>query len=489
MTWLDQAISWLSPKAGLRRARARAAMNVLLAYEGAKTGRRMGGWSTTSSSENAEVSVSLPKLRERSRALVRDNPYAARAISEIVGQAIGTGITAQTRSESLELNKQIDEAWQAWSEECDADEQLDFNGIEELVTREVLEAGEALIRFRVRPLDGTYRVPLQLQVIEPECLDFGKTERTNYGFIIQGVEFDLLYQRIAYWFFPQHPGDVVSTSRLGFASQRIPASEIVHVYRKKRVPQVHGVPLLAPVLLTLRDLDEYQDAERVRKKIEACLAMFVGQEEGADSTLGAITDANGRKIETFEPGMIAYGRVGQEPTFFAPTGVGGYGEYIRQNERMVATGVGVTYEQLTGDLSQVNYSSYRAGHMSFRRSIEALCWVCIIPMLLRPIRRRFIDAAFSALFPAETIPATAYKTEWTPPAFGSVDPLKDAQAVELDLRVGRSTWPQVVAEYGYDPHRQLQEILEWKRELEKAGISFSKPPAATKPQEPPAKEE
>ncbi len=474
MNLLDKAISWVSPETGLRRTRARIATQAMLAYEGATVGRRTDGWAATSTSANAEIGPSLAKLRDRSRQLVRDNPYAARTMDELVSQTIGTGIQAQAKTESDPENKIIDGVWSQWMDECDADGQLDFCGIQDLVTRMMLESGETLIRFRPRFVADGFRVPLQIQVIEPDLLDLGKTAKVAGGYIIQGVEFDLVGRRVAYWLFPEHPGDSISTTQFSnAASKRIPADQILHIYRKRRGNQTRGVPLLAPVMLALRDLDEYQDAERVRKKIEACLSLFVSPPEGQEnSTFGATSteEGTGKRIEEFRPGMIMYGRNGEKAEFFAPTGAGGYGEFVRQNERMIATGVGLTYAKLTGDLSDVNYSSYKAGDLSFQRLVECLRWLTLIPMFLRPVRERFIEMAYAA---GQIPNAESYKTEWTPPAFGSVDPLKDAEAAEVDLRIGRRTWPQAVAEQGYDPQEQINEIEKWKPELEKAGVDFS----------------
>lgn len=473
MNWLDKTISWMSPQRGLRRVRARVATNAMLSYEGASVGRRTDGWVTSGTSANSEIGPALALLRSRSRDLVRNNPYAARAIDEFVGQTIGSGIQARAKTANDGENKRRDDAWAAWVDECDADGQLDFYGIQDLVSRMVLEAGECLVRFRPRFVADGYRVPLQIQVMEPDYLDHSKTEKTQFGYIIQGVEFDRLGRRIAYWLFPEHPGDVISTTyALNSASRRIPADQILHVYRKRRGHQVRGVPLLAPVMLALRDLDEYQDAERVRKKIEACLSLFVSPPEGQDGNpFGATsTDEAGRRIEDFSPGMIMYGRSGEKAEFFAPTPAGGYAEYVRQNERMIATGIGLTYEQLTGDLSNVNYSSYKAGQFGFRRQVECLQWLCLIPMFLRPVRQKFIEQAYVA---GAIASAELYQTEWTPPAFGSVEPLKDAQAAELNLRLGRQTWPQTVSEAGFDPSEQISEIRKWKPDLDAAGVDFA----------------
>lgn len=470
-TWLDRSISWLSPQWGLRRARARAAAEVLLSYEAARTDRHTSGWITTDSGANAEIGPALARLRQRSRDLIRNNAYATNALDELAGQAVGTGIRANAvaMDGNARLAKQINDAWNIWVEECDADGQLDFYGLQDLAVRTVIESGECLVRLRRRFADDGYRIPMQIQILEPDYLDTGKTEETKTGRIIQGVEFDLLGRRIAYWLYPDHPGDIsAGYSRANMASRRIPADSILHIYRKKR-QQVRGVPWLAPVIVTMRDLDEYSEAELVRKKIEACFAAFITQPEGTEPVpIGATeSSSEGQMEETLEPGMIRYLRQGEDVKFAVPSGTGeGYRDFMRDYQTKMAVGIGLTYEQMTGDLSNVNYSSYRAGMLSFRTRMDQFRWLCFIPMFCTPVRRWFIDTAFAA----GMISAREYATEWSPPTYGSVDPEKDARAVLLKIRQGIKTWPQAVGEEGYDPDEQIAAIQEANRKLDQAGI-------------------
>lgn len=108
MTMLDNIVAWVSPQAGLRRVRARAALSALRAYEGAGTGRRTDNWRTTSASANAEVAPSVAKLRDRSRDAVRNNPYARRAIATLTASAVGTGIQAKWPGRA------VDPVWKQW---------------------------------------------------------------------------------------------------------------------------------------------------------------------------------------------------------------------------------------------------------------------------------------------------------------------------------------------------------------------------------------
>src|ERR1041385_6925682 len=191
MNWLDRAITWIAPKRGYLRSRYRSATMALLAYDGARSGRRTSGWTTANTSANAEVGAALNDLRKRSRDLVRNSPYGKRAITEMVNNAVGTGIAAQADSGKDALNLKIDQVWQDWCEYCDADGQLDFAGLQALIFRSMLESGGVLIRRRLRFTTDGFAVPLQIQVLESDLLDLNKTARLdNGGYVIQGVEFD-----------------------------------------------------------------------------------------------------------------------------------------------------------------------------------------------------------------------------------------------------------------------------------------------------------
>src|ERR1700743_1673060 len=179
---------------------------------------------------------------------------------------------------------------------------------------------------------------------------------------------------------------------------RIPADQILHIYEKDRPGQIRGVTAYAAVMLKMRDLDDYDDAELWRKKIESCFAAFVIQNSGTDGpTIGNIvsngsTGTNGqptpKRVEAFRPGMIEYLKPGEDVKFGNPTSDANYPAYMRAQLHAVASGLGITYEQLTGDLSQVNYSSLRAGLVEFRRTIDTLRWQVFMPQFCVPVWKR-----------------------------------------------------------------------------------------------------
>jgi lambda family phage portal protein len=433
-------------------------------------GRRTEGWFSSGASANAELGMALHRLRERSRELVRNNPYGKKALNTIVNNAVGTGIIPQAASGLGTLDERINLAWKDWSQQCDADGQLDFYGLQALATRCVVESGECLIRFRVRqPQDGL-KIPLQLQVLEPDYLDSSKNQSLANGYILQGIEFDPIGTRRAYWLFNQHPGEAVITNfGRSFLSKAVPASEVLHIYVKERPGQMRAAPWMAPSMIKMKDLDDYEIAELVRKKIEACFAAFVTQSEGLEGpSIGVAapeTPPVPRK-EQFEPGMVEYLKPGEDVRFGEPANASGYGDYTRSQLRGVAAGIGVTYEQLTGDLSNVNYSSYRAGHLEFRALMETYRWITFIPMFCRPVWNRFIDIAVVA----GILEQIDYRSKWTAPAYQSIDPLKDSQAVRMRIRSGLVTLPEAIAQEGYDPDEQLNEIEATNKILDAKGI-------------------
>lgn len=452
---LDKLIAWFSPVRGLRRAYARR-QHELMRYEAASAGRRTYGWNAPHTGPNAELAQAKATLRARSRDLVRNSPWARRAVQAIVANAVGTGIVARTP------DRRLAEIWERWTRQCDAAGVLDFYGLQALVARTVVESGECFVRMRQRyPDDGIYP-PFQLQVLEPDYLDISKNQVTDSGYIQHGIQYNGIGKRIGYWLFEQHPGEALPWG-LNRQSKFVPAEDVLHVYRPDRPGQDHGEPWLAPVMLRIRDLDDYEYAELIRKKIEACIAAVVTT-ASPERTVGPMTDANGRKLETFEPGMIGYLPAGDDVRFLAPPVTSGYGEYVRHQLHAIAAGIGVPYELLTGDLSQVNYSSIRAGLLEFRRAIEQFRWHVLVPQLCEPVWRRF---CLLAKVSAEPAPVT-----WTPPAFETVDPLKEAQAYQVLIRSGLVTWREAVSAYGYDPDQQLDEIAATNAAWDAAGVVF-----------------
>jgi lambda family phage portal protein len=461
LNWFDQLVSTFNPQAGVRRGQARMALDVLRKYEAATTGRRASGWTAGAGSANAEVHSSLATVRNRASQMVRDNEYAKAAVRALATHIVGTGITVVPKLRAERDN------WVKWCNgECDAGGELDLPGIMRLAALAWKERGEAILRRRWRRTADGLVVPMQIQLMEGDHLDHSKTGILENGNpCITGVEFDSLGRRAAYWLFPEHPGETIAMRRTA-ESRRVPASEIIHLYRKDRISQVRGMPELATSLMRLRDLDGYEEAELVRKKIEACFTAFVTTDEPRTS-MGDLQkeQPTGRIVEKVSPGLIKYLRVGENVSFGTPAAVGGYGDYTQSQLHAIAAGAGVTYSQLTGDTSRSNYTSHRAGLREFYAHIEQEQWLTFIPMLVRPVRRWWREAAQVAGLRLGDLP-----DDITCPRKPMVDPLKDTMADKEEVRAGFSTLFEKWRERGLNPDDVLDELVRIKQALADKGL-------------------
>jgi lambda family phage portal protein len=481
MTWLDSAIGWVSPAAELRRVRARSALRVIRAYEGAATTRRTANWKTSGASANSEISSALSKLRNRSRDLVRNNPYGRRAIAALAGNAIGTGIMLGSSSEQLE------QLWKKWCAEADFFGEQDLYGIQALVSRTGFEAGDCLIiRKRVSMSEaGRSGVPLKLKVLEGDFLDTTKHgPLTGGNSAVAGVEIDEEGRKVAYWVYTVHPGET-SIFQPRLSSVRVPAEDVIYHFEKERPGQVLGVPRLATGVMRLRDLDEYQDALMVKKKIEACFAALITSDDddvkvGTSSTTETDADGNSRHVDRMTPGMLHRLKPGESVTFGQPSSGPEVG-YVADQLRAVAAGAGCTYEQLTGDLSRVNYSSMRGGRAEFKLLVEQYRWLTFVPQVCERIYAWFEEAAFLA----GKIRTTEYDHEWTAPRWEYVNPKEDVETDLLELKGGLASHPEKIRERGGDFKDKVKEIADGRKALKEADVdvdygSKAAAPAAAK---------
>lgn len=443
-------------------------------YEGATTGRRLGTWGLSAVGPNTAISESLAHLRSRSRDLARNNPWVANGFRSLASNLIGNGITPRWKlHDNANLKEQIQTRWLEWTNESDFEGQSDFYGMQMLVAQTLMQSGEVLIRFYPKSCSQSATVPLQLQILEPDFLvqDMDK-QLDNGGCIKMGIELGPCGRRVAYHLHQSHPGesDMLSTRTI-----RVPADEILHVYRLERPGQLRGVPWIAPVLLKLRELDQYEDAELVRKKTAALFAGFIT--EPAPDYLGA----EGEYPElALEPGMLKRLAPGENIEFSQPSDVGGsYEVWMRQQLRGVAAGMGITYEQLTGDLTGVNYSSIRAGLIEFRRHIESLQHHLIVHQLCQPIALKWLKlAVLSGVIDITDYveqPNKYHCIEWQPPGWDWVDPQKDVQAEILAMKHNLKARQDIIAKYGMDAEEVDKKIAQDKNREQAYGLNVEDP--------------
>ena len=437
-------------------------------YNSAGGGRRSAGWNTTVQGVNSIFFADGFKLLQRSRDQVRQNPWAASAIDKFVSNAIGNGHQPHPQHPDPAVREAITKAWRRSNDELDADGVLPFDGQQALIARAGLEGGECFVHMMTDD-DDENSVPLKLRVMEAEQLpmyysSFPTVQDDNI--VRLGIEFaPITRKRVAYHFYQEHPYETVM---FPFAGKiiRIPAKDIAHHFRPLRPGQVRGLPWLAPVLTQLYEIDCIQDAELARTKVQALFGGFItvnSADPGGnplDESTKISSDPTGASgldtaTPSLEPASLIKLLPNEEITFAEPKGASGYSDFMRTALHSVAGAMGVTFEQLTTDLSEVNYSSIRAGLLEFRRLIEQYQTTTFAFQVLRPVWRRWMaTAVLAGVLPFRDFLENRSEYEsviWQPPGFDWVDPLKDVQASILAIRAGLDSKDRIVRERGLDP--------------------------------------
>lgn len=474
MTWVDRATLPLAPKWTLRRIRARIAADMVLRhYESGATTRRTQGWRRPSSDGNAALAADITNIRNVARDLIRNNPWAASALNTIVDHTVGWGIAPAVKRAARGAD-----TWKRWAETtaCDADGRLDFAGLQKQVLRTVAESGECLVRRRWRRPEDNLPLPVQLQILEPDILDESKDGAlpNSSGRIIQGIQFGPFGRREGYWLRPEHPGATGAIATFG-QSRLVPAEEILHVFRSERAGQVRAVSWFHPVVLRLKDLDDYEDAALMKQKIAACLAVITSDADGSATALGGTDATQTPELDLLGPGIIHHAPPGRSVTVVQPPTVSEHGPYIVTVLRAIAAGLGITYEDMVGDFSQVNFSSARMGRLKHWARVEDWRWRMLIPQFCDPVWRWAAEAAQVMKAPFPELAGAG----WTPPPLPFIEPDKEGLAMIRNIRGGFQTLSESIRERGYDPETLLAELADDWKLADRLGLILDSDPRKT----------
>lgn len=475
MNLLDRIVSAASPKAGAERAKFRAIEKTInsgiRAYEGATKSRRGDGWTAYNTSENAnsDIQKSLKTLRDRSVDGYKNNASIFKAIRTIQNNVIGTGIMPTPVNSDTKLTKndiqKIKDEWKAWAEsvECDFDGFFTQYGLQSLIMRNVAMQGEMFILKR---RDSSSRHPIKLQALAPHMVDHTKnsymiTERSG-NYVVQGVEFNSQGKRVGYWVFDHNPNnEYIMKLQPKFVS----ADDMIHIFYKEFPEQVRGVPFGTSTMLSMRDLADYKDAQLMLQKVSACHVMFVTKQESGDG-LGNLDTETGQEIDRMEPGIIERLAPGETATFNNPPTPSSFSEYVSKNQQENAAGYGITYEQLTGDMGNVNFSSGRMGWIEAQRQIEDWQYNMFIPQFCDKIWGWFMEGLKIKMILNKNAGA-----EWTPQGREMIDPVKEMNGLILELKSGLISWTEACKRRGYNPDTLLEQMKVDKQMFEDAGIN------------------
>jgi len=430
----------------------------------AQSGRRFGARANYAS-HGPETLAAGPTIRARARHAYANNGYIRNGVNASVAEAVGAGIEATSAHPDLTIRAEIDSAFLDAAARIDAEGRTDLRGLMAAAVQAEIVDGEAF--FLLEDRDGR----AVLRQLPAEFVDESMTtELSGGGYIVAGIEFSALGERVAYHIRPARPTDLFPTAREAI---RVPAEDVLHIFRPLGPGQVRGVSQLASILLTVNEFDQLQDALLVGAKVAAMHTGFVTDVNNLGGAGEGFSDADALGDISLEPGTMRVLPGGLDVKFNTPEQAKDGISFAKLTLGQIAAGLGVPQHLVDGDLTGANYSSLRAGLLPFRAKIEQFVYHTLVPQFLDPVFRRVVTDEYLAGRLELPDLAPALRAEWLAPRPMQVDPAKDAQAVKELMSMGLTSRRQAVASLGWNVDRLDAEIAA-DRERERAlGLTFT----------------
>lgn len=405
----------------------------------------------------------LARLRAHSRDLSKNNVYAARYISLVSTNIIGpkgigfeSSIMGANGKPKAAQNAVVESAYAEWSRCCTVDGLLSRAEMEQLVAETVAQDGECLIRF-IRGAENAHRFAVEL--IDADRLDheFNAT-LTNGRRIIMGVEVDAWGKPLAYHLWTEHPQDYEAGRR---ERVRVPASEILHVYRKDRARATRGVPWMTCAMVQINMLGQLWTSELAAATLESQRLGVIKGVEGATPTVTPEDAAEEltSDIATFmgltEGLDVVFPQI-QHPNAILP-------QFSTALLQGASAGLNVAHHSLTGNVSDANFSSSRVALLSERDQWRKLQpW--FISQVCDPIFRAWLDMAVlsgAIQIPGADINRICAPT-WWPRTWEWVDPEKDEASSWNAIKHGLSTHQRELGRQGLDWRDVIDRMAEFQ---------------------------
>lgn len=437
-------------------------------FPGAAVNRLTSDWITMGGGPNQELMGSLGALRDRARDLERNNPLVRRYLNLLAENVIGRqGVTLQAHTGSRRNDQRIEDAWSTWGQAIhySADGRMGRAEFERHLVRSVARDGEAFVRLRRR---GDYG--LSCQALDPALVDdtFSRAATADEPAVKLGVELDADDRPLAYHVLSAHRYDVVGGGSV--TRVRVPAEEMIHLYQPRRAGQVRGESWLAPVLLPLRMLDGYTEAELVAARTAAQKMGFISR-AGDDLGPGPDPSESPRREMESAPGVIDYLEPGEEFREWDPKHPSqNFAAFATEIVRMIAMGLNVSAASLGGNMGEANFAQGRIGLLQERDSYRTLQqW--FIAQWCEPVYTVWRQRAWLSGKLALRMTPDQYNTHlWQPRGFGYTNPREERVADMLAIAAGFTSPQRVVAAAGDDLEEIYREIAIARELAESYGV-------------------
>ncbi|MGG1650118.1 phage portal protein [Paenibacillus sp. NRS-1780] len=457
MSWLDRSIAAISPRWAYKRMAWRTGMDV---FDSGSRGRLNHNWNPSQTPNEHMKATERSLIRARAQDMERNSDIGGAIISAFERNVIGTGIMLQAKlphdlpgNANGEMNKQIEDLWEEFckAENVDITATQSLEEIEEMMIRRyIVDGGIFLIKVYVKG----EKFPFKIQVRSVDELATKNTivAHGDGNRIVEGIEIDQYNKPVAYHF-KVSDGYFLNPVE----NVRIPAKDVIYLFKKTTPQQVREVSNLATALPRVKDANQFIEAVSIKERVLACLSVFIKKETPSGGRMGRGVQT-GNEIDysgvSLAPGMIGELNPGDEVQTVVPSGQASNAkEWITTLVRLVSAGIGLSYEAVSRDLSQVNYSSARQGLLEDRKLYKKMQKM-IIKRVLTPIYQEFLDAMHLSgqlELPKYQQNKESYRAHvWIPPGSAWIDPLKEVKANETALASNQDTLARICAERGED---------------------------------------
>lgn len=486
MSLLDKAIGFISPEKALKRNIARKKNDFINnLYAGNGYGRHgasfakksLLGWITSGRSADEDIVDNIETLRNRSRDLYMGAPLATGALKTLRTNIVGSGLALnpQIDAEFLGLTEEQARAWEKatarewklWAErvDCDAERRQNFYQLQSLVLLSALVSGDVFVTMPVIPRGGS-AYDLRIGLIEADRVCNPQGEIPNGRNVLGGVEIGQYGETVAYWVAKYNPGSyprLVGVSekqewtRVHAFGRTTGRRNVLHIMADvERPAQRRGVPLLAPVIESLKQLSRYSEAELMAAVVAGMFTVFI-KSNSPNTPLGQMFDpamqvdkdprayelGNGAIVGLEDGEEVQIANPGRPNTAFDG--------FVVAISRQIGAALEVPYELLVKNFT-ASYSASRAALLEawkmFRMRRE---W--LISGFCQPIYEEWLTEAVlkgrikaEGFFTDPVIRAAWCGAEWYGDAQGQLDPLKEANAAKVRVEEGFSTREREAAE-------------------------------------------
>lgn len=471
-------------------------------FAGAAINRLTDSLSTWSGAVNADLDGSLVILRARARQLCADNEHGRRflnmAATNIVGRS-GPALQVRAYKDQRDPNKPtvldksandaIEIHYKRWWKTADIAGRMSYPRMLQVAVKAVARDGEAIFRI-IRRRDLPYGIALQM--LEADRLDESLNLQLTNGTIRQGVEIDSTGRAIALWLKKAHPGDRYGATPAA-ERERVPMADIRHLYLPERAEQVRGYTWLHAILRRAHQLHGFNDAAVTAARVGASKVAAIERAEEAPDLTSSMADGQmgGAMQMNLEAGEMFELPPGYKLTSWNPEYPhANFESFVKQAMRGIASGLDVATHNLSGDMTDVNYSSARIAELSEREQWMVLQdW--LIDSLVEPIYQEWLASALlrgditfeisGKSLPADKLAKFSTASRFQGRRWRWVDPAKEIAAAKEGVALGVISRTRIAAEQGEDIDDIFDELGQEAESMEAAGLM---PQEAAQPVDP-----